>query len=198
MVCFIVITLIIILSSATELDAEAYSDIFTQNMIVSGNGSPILIYRDSYSPTSIVHIVINAPDFNSNSYAIDTIGNGEPENNIIISTREGSISYRLVETGTDTGVFSGYVTLSGTTSTCSPVCGPTDGYLIASGDDSLTVSFTYAKDRTITSTLTGSSEDKINEQSTPEFGSLVGLVTTISIIGVVVLSRQYKTISKPC
>ena len=167
-------------------------------MIVSSNGSPILIYRDSYSPTSIVHIVINAPDFNSNSYAIDTIGNDEPENKIIISTREGSINYRLVETGTDTGVFTGYVTLSGTTSVCSPVCGPTDGSLIASGDDSLTVSFTYAKNRTITTTLTDSTEDKINKQSTPEFGSLTGLVIIISIIGVIVFSRQYKTINKPC
>ncbi len=195
-VYFIAITLIVILSLSTELDVKVYSNIFTQNTIVSGNGSPILIYRDSYSPTSIVHIVINAPDFNSNSYAIDTIGNGEPENNIIISTREGSINYRLVETGTDTGVFAGYVTLSETTSSCSPVCGPTDGFLIASGDDSLTVSFTYAKDRTIT--MTESPEDKINEQPTPEFGSLTGLVIMISIIGAIVFARQYKTISKPC
>ena len=184
--------------SSAESDAQAYSTVFTQNTIVSSNGSTILLYRDSYSPTSVVHIVINAPDFNSNSYAIDTIGNDEPENKIIISTREGSINYKLVETGTDTGVFAGYVTLSGTTSTCSPVCGPTDGFLIASGDDSLTVSFTYAKDRTITSTLTDSPNNKINKQSISEFGSLTGFVITISIIGVAVFSRRYKTISKPC
>jgi predicted secreted protein with PEFG-CTERM motif len=190
------VTLIVILSSA-ESDAQAYSTIFTQNTIVSSNGSPILIYRDSYSPTSVVHIVINAPDFNSNPYAIDTIGD-DPENKVIISTRESSIPYRLVETGMNTGVFAGYVTLSGTTSTCSPVCGPTDGLLTASGDDGLTVSFTYAKDRTIIATLTGSTQDKINNQSTPEFGSLTSFVITISIIGVVVFSRRYKTISKPC
>lgn len=183
--------------SSAESDAQAYSTIFTQNTIVSNNGSPILLYRDSYSPTSIVHIVINAPDFNSNPYAIDTIGD-DPENKIIISTRESSMPYRLVETGTDTGVFAGYVTLSGTTSTCSPVCGPTDGFLTASGDDALTVSFTYARDRTIAATLTGSTEDKINNQSIPEFGSLSGFVITISIIGVAIFSRQYKTISKPC
>ena len=179
-------------------NAQTYPTIFTQNTIVNGNGSPILIYRDSYSPTSVVHIVINAPDFNSNPYAIDTIGNDEPENKIIISTRESSISYKLVETGMNTGVFAGYVTLSGTTSTCSPVCGPTDGLLTASGDDGLTVSFTYAKDRSITTTLTSSTSDKTNNQSVPEFGSLTFFVITISIIGVVVFSRQYKTISKPC
>ncbi|MGI0027152.1 MAG: hypothetical protein ACREAD_04850 [Nitrosopumilaceae archaeon] len=183
--------------SYVESDAQAYSTIFTQNTIVSDNGSPIVIYRDSYSPTSVIHIVINAPDFNSNQYAIDTIGN-DLENKIIIHTRESSISYRLVETGPNTGVFAGYVTLSATTSTCSPVCGPTDGLLAASGDDGLTVSFTYAKDRTITTTLTGSTQYKINEQSTPEFGPLSDLVITISIIGVIVFSRQYKTINKPC
>jgi len=191
---FIILGLIVVflpVESNTQADS-------TQNTIVSGNGSPILLYRDSYSPTSVVHIVINAPDFNSNPYAIDTIGDDSPENKIIISTRESSISYKLVETGMNTGVFEGYVTLSGTTSVCSPVCGPTDGLLTASGDDGLTVSFTYAKDRTITTTLTGSTNDKINNQSVPEFGSLTYFVITISIIGVVVFSRQYKTISKPC
>ena len=186
---FITATLIVILSSV-ESDAQANSTIFTQNTYVNGNGSPILIYRDSYSPTSVVNIVINAPDFNSNPYAIDTIGN-DPENKIIVSTRESSIPYKLVETGTDTGVFAGYVTLSGTTSTCSPVCGPTDGFLAASGDDGLTVSFTYAKDRTITATLTGLTQDKINERSTPEFGSLSGFVITISILGVLVFSKRF-------
>ena len=155
----------------------------------SSETSPIKIYRDSYSPTSIVHIVINAPDFNSNSYGIDTIGD-DPEHKIIISTRGSSIPYRLVETGTDTGVFAGYIILSGTTSTCSPVCGPSDGYLAATGDDAITVSFTYAKDRTITSRMKPE-QDKINEQTTPEFGSLAGLVITISIIGVVVCSRRF-------
>ncbi len=192
----ITIVLIVILLSVTI--SQAYSVVFTQNTIVNNNGSPIIIYRDSYSPTSIVHIVINAPDFNSNPYAIDTIGNDVPENKIIIATRESNISYKLVETGMNTGVFSGYVILSGATSTCSPVCGPTDGYLTASGDDGLTVSFTYAKNRTITATLTDSTHDKINNQPTPEFGSLTDFVITISIIGVVVFSRRYKTISKPC
>ena len=156
---------------------------------VSGT-SPIVIYRDSYSPTSLVHIVINAPDFNSSPYAIDAIGD-DPENKIIISTRGSSIPYRLVETGTNTGVFAGYIILSGTTSACSPVCGPTDGYLAASGDDAITVSFTYAQGRTITSTMR-SEQSKINEQATPEFGSLAGLVVTISTIAVICSRRFVK------
>ena len=156
----------------------------------ASGASPIVIYRDSYSPTSIVHIIINAPDFNSNPYAIDTIGE-DPENKLIISTRESSIPYRLVETGTDSGVFTGYVTLSGTTSTCSPVCGPTDGSLAASGDDAITVSFTYSKDRTITNTM-GSQQGRIIHQPTPEFGSITVMVTAISIIGVILISGRFR------
>src|SRR3989441_13143986 len=157
---------------------------------ISTNGSPITIYRDSYSPTSEVHVVIHAPDFNSNPYLIDTIGD-DPQNKIIISTRESSIPYRLVETGPDTGIFTGYVTLSGTTSVCSPVCGPTDGFLVASGDDAITVSFTYSKDRTITSTM-GPQQGRIIHQPTPEFGSITVMVAAISIIGVILISRRFR------
>ena len=182
--------LVIILSSVNESDVKGFPTVSNPNTISNGNGSPIVIYRDSYSPTSMVHIVINAPDFNSNSYAIDTIGD-DPENKLVVSTRGSSIPYRLVETGTDTGVFTGYVTLSGATSTCSPICGPMDGYLAASGDDAITVSFTYTRDRTITSTM--ESQGKINQQTIPEFGSLACLVITTSIFIVVIYSRKLET-----
>ena len=184
----IIIALIIMILSLKESDAQPNPA--NTHSIANGKGSPILIYRDSFSPTSEVHIVIDAPDFNSNPYAINTIGD-DLENKIIISTREGSIPYRLVETGTNTGVFSGYVILSGATSTCSPVCGPTDGFLAASGDDAITVSFTYSKDKTITATSQiGYTLGTKNESSTPEFGSLTSLIITLSVIGVIVFSRR--------
>jgi len=151
------------------------------------NGSPITIYRDSYSPTSQVHITIRAPDFNSNPYLIDTIGD-DPQNKIIISTRESSIPYRLVETGSDTGIFTGYVTLSGTTSVCSPVCGPTDGFVAAGGDDAITVSFTYGHDRTITSTSHGLTQSQNSNQTIPEFPFAIP-VFLISITSLVVFYR---------
>ena len=113
--------------------------------------SPIVISRDPSSP--LVNILIHAPDFNSNSYAIDTIG--VDGSNIVISTRESSIPYRLVETGPDTGDFAGYVILSSSTSQCSPVCGPTDGFLAAGGDDAITVSFSYPGGQTISDTSSG-------------------------------------------
>ncbi len=153
----------------------------------SGSGSPIMIYKDSSSP--MVHIAINAPDFNSNPYAIDTIGN-DPENKVVISTRESSIPYKLVETGPDTGIFAGYIILSGSTSVCSPVCGPTDGLLTASQDDAVTVSFTYAQGRAITATLMPE-EDKIMNNKVPEFGSFAIAVITISIIAMLICSRRF-------
>jgi hypothetical protein len=184
---------VIIFSAIKESDAQSNSGNIPN--IPNWNGSPILIYRDSFSPTSEVHILINAPDFNSSPYLIDTIGD-DPQYKLTVSTREASIPYRLVETGPNTGVFAGYVTLSSTTSTCSPVCGPTDGYLEASGDDAITVSFTYSKDKTITNTYpSGYTMGTINQSSTPEFGSLTSLVITIAIFGVIVFARTCKDIS---
>jgi len=64
--------------------------------------------------------------------------------------------------------------------------------LTASGDDDgLTVSFTYVKDRMTTATLPVSAQDKINAQSTPEFGPMTILVITISILGVLVFSKRF-------
>ena len=183
-VYYIIIPLIIF---ATIKESDAQSN--TANSAPNWNGSPILIYRDSLSPTSEVHILINAPDFNSNPYAIDTIGD-DPQYPLKISTREASIPYRLVETGPNTGVFSGYVILSASTSNCSPVCGPTDGYLAASEDDAITVSFTYSQDKTITNTSRMGYTSAVNQPAVPEFGSLASLVITISAIGAIVFSSQ--------
>jgi len=188
-----VVTSIIIFSAIKGSDAQ--SNYNNAPNTPNWSGSPILIYRDSFSPTSEVHILINAPDFNSSPYILDTIGD-DPQYKLTVSTREASIPYRLVETGPDTGVFSGYVTLSSTTSTCSPVCGPTDGYLAASGDDAITVSFTYSRDRTITNTYPSDySIGTINQSTTPEFGPLASLVITISTIGTIAFTRIHKDIS---
>ena len=184
-----------VISFSAIKDSDAQSNSGNIPNTPNWNGSPILIYRDSLSPTSEVHILINAPDFNSSPYLIDTIGD-DLQYKLTVSTREASIPYRLVETGPDTGIFAGYVILSSTTSTCSPVCGPTDGYLAASGDDAITVSFTYSKGMTITNTYPSDyTTSTTNSSPTPEFGSLASLVITISIIGVIVFARIRKDTS---
>lgn len=148
--------------------------------------SPITIYSDTYSPGSIVHILIHAPDFNSSPYAIDTIGD-DGNGMVIISTRGASMPYKLAETGPDTGIFSGEVILSSSTSVCTPVCGPTDGYISAGGDDGITVSFRYSASSSISSTW----KPHVTQQAIPEFGMLSDLTITLSIISVIIISRKF-------
>jgi hypothetical protein len=152
----------------------------------SGSSS-IIISRDNFSPSAMVHIVIHAPDFNSNPYAIDRIG--EDENKVVISTRESSLPYLLVETGPDTGDFAGYVILSSTTSQCSPVCGPTDGFLAAGGDDAITVSFTYSQGHTVSSTSYGIAQSNSSHKTIPEF-QFVDLVLLVGVVSIIFFSKM--------
>jgi hypothetical protein len=150
---YIIITILVGTSCSlvqiTNVYAVCIANVNCSNDYSSQRGSQIVISRDSSSPSSKINILIHAPDFNSSPYAIDTIG--VDGSTVIIHTREGSIPYKLVETGFDTGDFAGYVILSSTTSTCSPICGPTDGFLAASGDDAITVSLIYPDGSTISS-----------------------------------------------
>jgi hypothetical protein len=106
------------------------------------------------------------------SALIDEIGNTASDH-IKISTRGFDIDrYKLVETGVDTGIFTGEVILTGFdfnadgdlatgnvggvagndvggTATSADGTGPTNGYLETSDDDGLTVSFEYSEDETV-------------------------------------------------
>jgi hypothetical protein len=134
----------------------------------SNPGSPIQLNKKIFSWTDRVYITIHAPDFNSDPNIIDEIGT-TADDKITVSTGGHSIPYRLVETGPNTGIFGGYVTLTGDPtlkgptgvdgqgtnptgiqSTCNPICGPTDGFLPSSGNDGITVSFEYNRDTVIT------------------------------------------------
>lgn len=171
--------------SIMDVYASCTANVDCGTRYVTSNDSPsIVISRDIFSTSSKVNIVIHAPDFNSNPYAIDTIG--EDGSKVIISTRENSIQYRLVETGFDTGDFAGYVILSSTTSTCSPICGPTDGYLAASGDDAITVSLVYPDGSTMSSTSFDSAS--INHKTIPEF-SFAHIALIVSMMSLIFFSK---------
>lgn len=115
--------------------------------------------KKAYTWTSLVHIFIYAPDFDYDPNLVDTI-------DVSVSTGGHTISpYKLVETGTNTGIFAGNVTLTG-----DPVLkgiigvdgqgtepsgtqggnGPTDGFLPSENSDGVTVSFEYNRDQTVT------------------------------------------------
>jgi hypothetical protein len=100
---------------------------------------------------------------------IDEIGNTN-DDAIKVSTRGYDINrYKLVETGVDTGIFTGEVILTGfhhdadgdlntgrssdgsdaSPTTSNDDTGPTDGKLQTDDDDGLTVSFEFSEDETV-------------------------------------------------
>jgi len=130
--------------------------------------TPIQFNKKVFSWTDRVNISIIAPDFNSDPNMVDVIGL-TTDDKVTVSTTGHSIPYQLAETGPNTGIFSGYVTLtgdptqkastgidgegtnpSGVESSCNPTCGPTNGFLPSTGNDGITVSFEYSRDRTVT------------------------------------------------
>lgn len=138
------------------------------SLSASDSSSPIHLNKKVFSWTDRVYITIYAPDFNSDPNIIDEIG-VTTDDKVTVSTSGNSIPYRLVETGPNTGIFGGYVTLtgdptlkgstgvdgqgtnpSGIQSTCNPTCGPTNGFLPGSRNDGITVSFEYTRDKVVT------------------------------------------------
>jgi hypothetical protein len=115
--------------------------------------------KKAYTWTSLVHILVYAPDFDSDPNLVDTI-------DVSVSTRGHTISpYKLVETGTHTGIFAGNVTLTGdptlkgtqgvdgqgmNPSGLQSGSGPNDGFLPSENSDGVTVSFEYNRDKTVT------------------------------------------------
>ena len=123
------------------------------------SASNIEFDKKTYTWTSMVHILVYAPDFDSDPNLVDTIDTS-------VSTSGHTISpYKLVETGTNTGIFSGNVTLTGDPtlkgtegidgkgaepSGAQGGNGPNDGFLPSENSDGVTVSFEYNRDQTVT------------------------------------------------
>ena len=81
------------------------------NFYISDFGAVIELDQKCYSPTDKVYITIIAPDFNFNAEKIDEIGE-KPESIVTIRTSCDSIEKcRLIETGPDTGIFTGIIQL---------------------------------------------------------------------------------------
>ena len=142
-------------------DEDVNITVYTSNF-----GATIKLDQKVYSWTDKVYITINAPDHNFDGDLIDEIGNSGADP-IKIATREGDLDqYKLVETGTDTGIFTGEVILTGyiahdadgdgiegdaTGLQSDDNGGPTDGMLPTDDDDGLTVSFEFSEDETVVS-----------------------------------------------
>ena len=147
-----------------EEDEDVNVTLFTSNF-----GATIELDQKVYTWTDKVYITVVAPDHNFDGDLIDEIGESDLDP-IKVSTRGFDLdNYKLVETGTDTGIFTGEVILTGfvhdadgnsdtgdstTGSDTNPRTstgrvGPTDGFLQTDDDDGLTVSFEFSEDETV-------------------------------------------------
>ncbi|MGY5147046.1 MAG: hypothetical protein ACW9W4_03490 [Candidatus Nitrosopumilus sp. bin_7KS] len=138
-------------------DEDVNLTIFTSNF-----GATVELDQKVYTWTDKVYITIVAPDHNFDGDLVDSIGDTD-QDPIKVSTRGFDIdNYKLVETGTDTGIFTGEIILTGfehdadgvTGSDTNPRTsadgsGPTDGFLQTDDDDGLTVSFEFSEDETV-------------------------------------------------
>ncbi len=144
-----------------EEDEDVNLTIFSSNF-----GATVELDQKVYSWTDKVYITVVAPDHNFDSDLVDEIGNTSNDP-IKIYTRSSDLdNYKLVESGTDTGIFTGEVILTGFKShdadgdgitgdatgiTSDDDGGPTDGLLPTDNDDGLTVSFEFSEDETVVS-----------------------------------------------
>ena len=130
-------------------DEDIGITVYTSNF-----GATIELDQKVYTWTDLVYITIVAPDHNFDSGLVDEIGSGTGDP-IKVATRGNELNnYKLVESGADTGIFIGEVTLGGfihdadgdgtnditsSASTLTTGSGPTSGVLATTDNDGLTV-----------------------------------------------------------
>ena len=126
--------------------------------------APIFTDKSVYSWTDKIIISINAPSWNSNSNKIDSIGETD-SHAIKISSGENFLKpYRLTETSSGSGIFSGEIILTGflhdvdgdgsfDTNPKTSGNGPTNGFLEVENNDSITISFEFADGVVLTESI---------------------------------------------
>jgi len=138
-------------------DEDISVEIFTSDF-----GASVSLDQKVYTWTDKVYVTIVSPDHNFDSDSIDEIGDAESEINV--STREDELElYKLVETGPDTGIFTGEIILTGYASHDADgdgilgdapgdidENGPTSGRLPAGDNDGLSVFFESSDGKTVT------------------------------------------------
>ena len=138
-------------------------DLYTSNF-----GATIELDQKVYTWTDKVYITIVAPDHYFDGGLVDMIGDSD-DDPLIIQTRSQKLTgYKLAETGTDTGIFSGEVILKGfshdadgdlstgtgngydvTGLSAATGSGPTDGAIKAQDDDGLSISYEFNEDEVV-------------------------------------------------
>ncbi len=117
--------------------------------------APIFTDKSVYSWTDKIIISVIAPSWNTSPNKIDSIGESESHAIKISSGKNFLNSYRLTETNSNSGIFSGEVTLTGflhdvdgdgafDTNPKTNGNGPTNGFLESNAYDSISISFEFA------------------------------------------------------
>jgi hypothetical protein len=135
-------------------DEDIGLTVYTSNF-----GATIELDQKVYTWTDKVYITVVAPDHNMDSGLVDEIGSTASDP-VKVSTRGNELdNYKLVESGADTGIFIGEVTLAGfafdadgdgnnditgSAATLTTGNGPTEGALATTDNDGLTVSFEFS------------------------------------------------------
>ena len=121
------------------------SNIVSIPIYISHFSATIETDQKKYAPTDKVYLTVVAPDFNLDSKKIDVIGH-ERQDIIRIRTSVDKLDgYKLVETGPDTGIFTGelqLIPIKDGSSKQSKSTGPTDGVINCNKDDFIEISFT--------------------------------------------------------
>jgi hypothetical protein len=142
-------------SSVAPQSSDTVSADVEAEIAISNFGATITLDKTVYDWTDTVNIEVVAPDHNKNSNAKESIGTASLP--VKVSTRAGAMcssTYTLKESGEDTGIFVGYIVLSGTSQTIngntthSPTAkactGPEGGIMTTGGqDDGVTVTYEY-------------------------------------------------------
>ena len=140
-----------------DQDEDIRLTVFTSNF-----GATIDLDQKVYSWTDKVYITIVAPDHNFDNNLIDEIGESD-EDPLRVATKGYDLdNYRLVETGFDTGIFTGEVILTGFAhdptggdddgikiQPRTEDNGPTDGYLQTPSDGGILVLYEFSEDETV-------------------------------------------------
>jgi len=122
------------------------------SVFVSNFGVAIEMDQKVYRPDDKVYLTVVAPDFNFDSESIDEIGQ-KPEGIIRIRTgKDELLNYKLVETGPDTGIFTGELQLTKSqekSSKSQTKFSPNDGHIACNNDDFIEVIFNVFGDEEI-------------------------------------------------
>ena len=135
-----------------DQDEDIRLTVFTSNF-----GATIDLDQKVYSWTDKVYITVVAPDHNFDNNLIDEIGETESDPLRVATKGFDLDNYRLVETGFDTGIFTGEVILIGfdhdgidfKSSHSTGGAGPTDGYLETPSEGGISVSYEFSEDETV-------------------------------------------------